>query len=431
MSPTPLNLPIDEISCVRLADDGLTLATIDPTDHEAYDAWFRAETRGFLGPDPTPAQVEQRRGYLQDDRLVGVWDDGIPHPATPVATTISWIADLTLPGGVAPAWAISGVTVAPTHRRRGIARALLEAELRTAVALGLPLAMLTVSESTIYARFGFAPAVMGRDLRIDTRRARWTGPVAPGRVHLVTAHQLRDDGHPIVERVRLSTPGQVSYPATGILWHRQLGLPVGDDSAKNLRFARYDGVDGTPEGFVVYRVVENESDFARSEATVTALVAATNDAYAALWRFILELDLVSTVTAHLRPVDEPLRWMIADFRAVRSSETDHLWTRILDVKASLEARTYAAPGRIVLRVDDPLGFATGTWAMEVENSGAATVSSTDDAPDTELTVNALSAIHVGGVSARALEAAGALTGAAARLDAMFRSPIEPCTSIWF
>ncbi|AXT85647.1 GNAT family N-acetyltransferase [Aeromicrobium sp. A1-2] len=432
MSATPLGLPVDQTSHARLAADGLTLARLDPADGAAYEAWIRAENRGFLQPDPTPEVIEHRRGYLGDDRIMGVWDSSLPHPQVPVATTISWIADLTLPGGgAAPTWAISGVTVAPTHRRRGIARALLEAELRTAVELGLPLAMLTVSESTIYGRFGFSPSVLARNLSIDRRRAHWTGPVAPGRVHLVSAEQLRSDGHPIVERVRAATPGQVHYAATSILWDRQLGLPVGDDNAKNLRFARYDDADGTPAGFAIYRFVEDPADFTQHELRLQTLVAATPDAYAGLWRFLLEMDLVATITADLRPVDEPLRWMIADFRAVRSSETDHLWTRILDVKASLEARTYAAPGRIVLRVEDPLDFAAGTWALEVDDAGSATVTATADTPDVDLTVNALSSLHVGGVSARVLEAAGALTGDVARLDAMFRSPVAPYTSIWF
>ena len=53
------------------------------------------------------------------------------------------------------------------------------------------MAMLTVSESTIYGRFGFAPAAMSTEWEIDTRRARWTGPAStPGRVEFVTLAHL-------------------------------------------------------------------------------------------------------------------------------------------------------------------------------------------------------------------------------------------------
>ncbi|MET1037491.1 MAG: GNAT family N-acetyltransferase [Aeromicrobium sp.] len=433
MTAPEQTLPIDETSRSTLAAAGLRLDVVDHTDGSAHDAWFRAESRGFHSAEPSTALVDQRYGQLRPDhRLVGVWDPLVPDPATPVATTICWPADLTVPGRrTIPAWAVSGVTVAPTHRRRGIARALMEAELRTAVALGLPLAMLTVSESTIYGRFGYGVAALARDVTILTRRARWTGPVAPGRVGFVSADRLLVDGHEIVERVRRETPGQVSYDREGTLWRRQLGLSVDDQNAKNLRFVRYDDSAGAPQGFAIYQLTEDESDFAEHELKLHALVAATDEAYAGLWRYLIEMDLVSKISAHLRPVDEPIRWMVSDFRSVRISETDHLWVRVLDVPAVLGARTYAAAGRLVVRVDDPLGFADGTWALDVAADGTATVTAVDEPADASVTVAALGSLLLGGVRATALGAAGTVTGDAARLDEMFRSPVEPFLSIWF
>lgn len=422
---------IDSISHDRLAADGLRLARLDASDAEAYASWFRAESRGFMSPTIADDRIEQRRGYLKPDELIrGVWDDTSIDPASPVGTIGSWVADLTLPGETAvPAWAISAVTVAPTHRRRGIARAMIEMELRDAVAAGVPIAMLTVSESTIYGRFGFAPAALARDLVIDTRRAAWTGPTPSGRVQFVTAEQVQRDGLEIVERVRLRTPGQMQYD--GVFWDRQLGLMIGDDNAKNLRFVRHDDADGRPQGFAVYSVKEDEVDFARHTLVLDTLVAATPEAYAGLWRFLLEMDLVSTITAHLRPVDEPLHWLVADYRAVRSTEIDHLWTRILDVPAALTARTYGSPGRLVLEVDDPMGFAAGTWALDVDAEGRAACTPTDEAPDVVLSVGALSALHLGGASAHGLATAGVVRGDVVRLDTMFRSPVAPYLSIWF
>jgi predicted acetyltransferase len=431
VSNRPADLPIDETSRSRLAADGLRMAVVDGGDRAAYEDWFRAEAHGFHGAAPAPEVIDQRHAELPDDRrLVGVFDDTAAIPTWPVATTICWPADLTVPGRRSvPAWAVSGVTVAQTHRRRGIARALMEAELRTAAALGLPVAMLTVSESTIYSRYGYSPAALARDVTVATRRVRWTGPTPDGRIHFVTAEQLREDGFPIVERVRPGRPGEISY--SGHLWTRQLGLAAGDENAKNLRFIRYDAADGTPQGFAVYRLVEDPKDFSDHELVLHALVADTTDAYAALWRFLLDMDLVSKVSAHLRPVDEPLRWMIGDFRAMRVAESDHLWVRVLDVPAALAARTYAAPGRVVLRVTDPLGFADGTWALDVAADGEATVTAVDEQPDATLTVTALGSLYLGGELAQALAAAGELTGDTARLAAVFRSPVAPYLSIWF
>jgi predicted acetyltransferase len=431
VSTSSTDLPIDETSRARLADDGLRLAVVDGTDAAAYEAWFLAETRGFHNARPSATVIADRQRTLEcDRRLVGVFDGTAGIPEQPVATTICWPADLTVPGErVVPAWAVSGVTVAQTHRRRGIARALVEAELRTALALGLPVAMLTVSESTIYSRFGFSPAALARDVTVSTRRVRWTGPTPQGQVRLVTPEQLAVDGHAVVERVRLRTPGQMSY--SGHLWTRQLGLATGDDNAKRLQTIRYDDADGTPQGFAVYLVTEDPSDFADHVLELQTLVAATTDAYAGLWRYLLEMDLVSTVRASLRPVDEPLRWMIDDFRAVRVNEVDHLWVRVLDVPAALAARTYGLPGRLVISVDDPLGFAAGTWALDVDATGGAVVTATEEPADTSMSVNALGSLYLGGVPAATLAASGSLTGDPQRLDRVFRAPVEPYLSIWF
>ena len=108
-----------------------------------------------------------------------------------------------------------------------------------------------------------------------------------------------------------------------------------------------------------------------------------------------------------------------------------MWLRILDVPAALGARTYRGPGRLVIRVDDPDGFADGTWAIDVDDTGTATVEPTDDPVDATMTVNALGTLYLGGIPARTLAAAGSLTGDTDRLDEMFGSTVEPFLSIWF
>ncbi|MEO8907466.1 MAG: GNAT family N-acetyltransferase, partial [Microbacteriaceae bacterium] len=332
----------------------------------------------------------------------------------------------------------------PTHRRHGIARALLEAELRTANSLGIPVANLTVSEATIYSRYGFAPSAMAADLTIDTRRARWSGPSASGRLHFVSLEQVRDECRGIYGLARLQHPGDVALD--GALWEHLIGT-IGDskDAAKHLRAVRYDDASGEPQGFAIYRVTGGETDFTTHTVSIRYLCAVTDDAYAGLWRYLLELDLVTTVDAPLRAVDEPVLWQLTDVRAVRATRSDHLWVRILDVKAALEARTYSAPGRIVLEIADPLGFANGRVLVTVDAHGAATVTpatvspATGDVSDADaalsLTIVDLGALYLGGTSAHTLVRAGRVTelrpGSADAFDASFRSASAPWLSTWF
>jgi predicted acetyltransferase len=441
LSPPIHDLPASDPSVARLAEGGLRLTTVDTGDRVAFRTWLEAEGRGFHeSPRPSDEAMEARVLALADRRSTAVYDDGGADPVTPVATVSSWIAGLTLPGGSStPAWAISAVTVAPTHRRRGIARALIESELDTALRAGCSVAMLTVSEATIYARYGFGPAVSIAAYAIDTRRASWTGPAATGRVQFVGLDTIRADGPAIIERQRLGTPGLMEFE--GYLWDRLVGFS-GDDAegARKLRAVRYDDEAGVPQGFAVYTVTGTAGSFTEHVLDIVHLASATDEAYGALWRFLLEMDLVKTVTASLRSVDEPLRWQISDVRAITTTDlTDHLWTRLLDVPAALEARRYGAAGRLLLEVADPLGYADGRFLMEVDAEGRASVGRADGRTDADavlaLSAADLGSLYLGGVSAVTLVRAGRVRevtpGAAASVDAAFHSAVAPWLSIWF
>ena len=435
-----LRTPIDDDSAERMRAGGLRLALVDTSDADAFGQWLEAEARGFhqsrLSPELLAAQL---RG-LTDRRTSAVYDDSAADPSSPVSTVSAWPAPLTLPGGSeSVAWAISAVTVASTHRRRGIASAMLTAELRTARRLGIPVAILTVSEATIYGRFGFAPAAFAADWKIDTRTAKWAGPAASGRLHMVPLERARDDGRAIVDRIRMHGPGEIDL--RGHLWDRLFGLAGDADRTKTLRAVRYDDAEGVPQGFAIYSFTQPNPDFSAQTLNVEYLASATDDAYAGLWRYLLEIDLVSTVTAPLRRVDEPMVWQLSDIRAAKKAdEQDHLWTRILDVKGALEARWYRAPGRIALEVSDPLGFAAGRFLLDVADDGTAVVSPLEgEAPDgaasVALGITELSALYLGGVSAAVLERAGRITelrpGSADAVDVAFRSAVAPWLSIWF
>ncbi|MDF2507878.1 MAG: hypothetical protein K0Q52_1737, partial [Microbacterium sp.] len=145
------DVPADNTSTERLADAGLEYRVVDLADEASAAAFQRAVDRGFLGAEPSDDMLAQVTKTFAARRNIGVFEQSAPEAALPVATTNAWVTPLTLPGGgEIGMWAISVVTVAATHRRRGIARALLEGELRAAASAGVAVAGLTVSEATIY-----------------------------------------------------------------------------------------------------------------------------------------------------------------------------------------------------------------------------------------------------------------------------------------
>lgn len=433
--------PVDPESAATLTERGLRLAVLDADDEAGLKRWLLADARGFHEVTPTEGTLEVQVEDIATDRVTGVWDASQADPETPVATVRSWEMGLTVPGGAAlPSWAISSVTVSPTHRRQGIARAMLTAELRTAVQLGLPLAMLTVSEATIYGRYGFGPSARQSSYVVDTQRARWTGPTPEGRVQFVSPESLLADGPAVFERTRDRSPGEVDRRE--IWWKRALGLLPNEPDAhkRGIRAVRYDDADGAIAGFALYEIaLQNVSH--PGQLKLVDLVAATDDAYAALWRFVIEMDMVNEINAGLRSVSEPVAWQVSDHRAVRkTSERDHLWLRILDVPAALGARGYAAPGDYLLDVTDDLGFAQGRFLLTVAADGTGqahplTGSAPAGAVQVALSAADLASLYLGGTSAVDLARAGRITelspDAAIRLDTALHSAYAPHLSTWF
>jgi predicted acetyltransferase len=427
------NAPADPVSSEALAAGGLEYRVIDTDDAAVFDPYLQAEMRGFLAGEQTEEQLAGMREGIAFRRFVGVYDPASPERAQPVGTVNSWVTPLTMPGGRSvPMWAVSGVTVAATHRRKGIARAMLEAELRTAADAGIAVAGLTVSEATIYGRFGFSPATYAADWTIETKRAVWVGPRPDGRLDFVSRERLRDELASLHARVRVHRPGEIeAWPG---LWRRMSGLAPGQDGGTKTRGVRYTDAHGVTRGLAVYRIGDEGGDFTKHDLELHFLLSETTDAYAALWRFALEHDLVTSVSASLRSIDEPVRWMIADQRGAKVETGEHGWLRILDVPAALGAREYASAGEAVLHVTDPQGFADGTWRLSVDADGGARVERADAGADATLSVNALSSILLGGVRVATLRDAGLVQtddATAAALEAMFASPQTPYLSLWY
>ncbi|CAI9386867.1 GNAT family N-acetyltransferase [Microbacterium sp. T2.11-28] len=428
--------PLDAELSAQLAAQRLDVRRVDDASRAEVDAWLDAVSRGFLDGErnDTQRQAFFDRGAYR--RKLGVFDADAPHPEVPVATFASWGTRLTVPGGAATACAISSVTVAPTHRRRGLLRTLMAGELRTAAAAGFAVAVLTVSESGIYGRFGFAPAASAAHWRIDVRRAGWRGPDAPeaGRIDFITREEGRALAEALHDRVRAATPGEIDMP--GGHWDRFFGTRPDAEKAEALRVVQYRSPAGAVEGLALYRVAENHDDFAASTIDLDLLLAATDAAYSGLWRFFLSMDLIGTIRAGELSVDEPLWWMIADQRAATITVRDHQYVRVLDPAAALEARCYAVADEIVLEIDDPLGIATGPVVLRTEPDGTARVldagAAGDDPLRVRLGVAELSAILLGGVSPSTLARAGRLhTDDPSRVTRLFAGTQAPSLGFWY
>jgi predicted acetyltransferase len=399
------------------------------TESEFPD-WTRALDTGFLRPPVTPAEVVADRLARQGvGRTRGAFDDG-----RCVATFRSFAQELTVPGGaVVPADAISNVTVSPTHRRRGLLSRMMTADLAAAKERGDVVATLIAAEYPIYGRYGFGPAAGTAEWSVDVARAgldpRWAGPADGGRIDLADGTEIRKIGPEFHDRFRATRPGAIDRDRGW--WDRNTGQAPSAEPWKEPFYAVYRSATGEVEGITAYRSddVWNDSKQPQNTASVLGLTALTPAAERALWHFLCSIDWITTVRSGARAVDDLLPQLLPDPRAARLvTQSDFLWLRVLDTVRALEARTYAVPATLVLEVHDRAGLADGRFRLAATPQGA-TCTPTGDAPDLSLDVRELGSLYLGEESAVRLRALGTVTevkpGAAAKADALFRTPRRP------
>jgi predicted acetyltransferase len=393
------------------------------------DGWMHCMATGFLS-HAAEGEGAYRLGDMDLSRSWGAFD-----AATVVGTLRSFPTPLTVPGPMeVDCAALTNVTVAPTHRRRGLLTQMITNDLRSSAERGEPVGILIASEYPIYGQFGYGAAVDAATYALDTKTARFLRP-GVGSVELVDLATLRHLAPPVYERVRADRPGSIGRPDRW--WDRtleQVEVP-GAKPVKGYQ-AIYRAPDGEVEGYVRY-TASSDWDHMRPKGTlsIAELVAATPDAYLRLWRYCCEVDLITRVQAGDRPVDEPLVWLLRDGRSLRQTgRFDFLWVRILDVATALAARLYTTEGRLVVEVTDRMGITGGRFALEGGPAGA-TCTPTDASAELTFPVDALGAVYLGGTSVLALAGAGRIdehrSGALLRADAMFRSSIPPWCSTWF
>jgi predicted acetyltransferase len=349
-----------------------------------------------------------------------------------VGTARAWPSELALPGGTgAPAAAVTGVGVLPTHRRRGILRALMERQLADVRERGEPLAVLLASEAGIYGRFGYGAATDAAEHWLSPEGAALADPApAPGRVRLLDAAAAARELPPLYERARSSRAGQMRR--SDGWWHAFFADLAAHRGGASARFyAVHEPEPGRASGYAAYRILSIwEGGRPAMELRVSDLFAADAAGRLALSRFLLGVDLVATVVIHRAPVDEALRVALADPRQLRlTGLLDDLWVRLVDLPAALAARRYGAEGRLVLEVADAaLPDNAGTFALEGGPDGAS-CRRTDREPDLALDVADLGAAYLGGVRPSTLARAGRAVerrpGALRRADAMLVADRPP------
>lgn len=392
---------------------------IRPLTDDDYPAWIRAKFTGFGYGIP---ESQLLRTPVEIDRSLAAYDSG-----RIVGTINSHTFRMRIPGGWIPMAGVAGVTVQPTHRRRGLMTRLMNRQLRDMHDRGEPSTGLYASESVIYGRFGYGVATFHESWSIDRLRTRMIpGDAGPGRVEVLSrseALKLLPEVHDTACDGRAGT-----IQRRAARWELALGDPDGQDRRELTRVICIAYRNGpSVEGYALYRIRPLDHT-----VVVEQLCGLNARSRRALWQFCFGVDLMTTIQATHRPLEDPLLWMLADPRHLKRIPRDSLWLRLIDAPAALSARRYASEGRLVLELED----SSCPWnrsRFELEGGpGGATCRPTTRSADLELTANELGAVFLGGVSFRTLARASLIRarkpGKITEADAMFRVDTAPWCS---
>lgn len=338
-----------------------------------------------------PPELENIPGLFPIERTIVAEADG-----RIVGHTVDRTMTVTVPGAATvQACGVSGVTVAPTHRRRGILRALYTEQHERTEAEGLPLTIFTASEGTIYGRFGYGPATALNEVSINRHKAEFRSTTPdPGGVQMAALDESKDHIRAVYDRWRRLMPAGQDRPEAN--WNIWFADPERYRNGASTLF-----VLTHPDGYALYRRQWREDE---NVTTVAEFRAITPEAHIALWRVLLSLDLTDRIEASLTE-DDPLPYLVTDSRLVKiTGRYDGLWARVMDVPAALTARTYRQDLDVVLAVEDSFRAAGGTFALRIRD-GVAECERTDRPADLELGIAVLGSLYFGAHRARVLATA--------------------------
>lgn len=381
----------------------MTDVELRPIDLAELPGFYRTLSETF-GEDPRDDDRERLATVFEPERSLAAFDgDQI------VGTAGIYTRDMTVPGGPRPVAGVTVVSVAPTHRRRGLLTEMMRRQLTELYERQRePVAALWASEGGIYGRFGYGVAArqVAQVGRKDAMRLRPGTPLGSGRVVLATPEAARPHEIAVYEHVRPATVGFLARDDRW--WDREFDDREHiRDGATSRKHALHREQDGSVTGYATYRLKDKWTPTQNdSEVRVIDVVSTTPEAYATLFSFLASIDLHPKLVRWRAPLDDPLQHMLLDVRALRTDVYDSLWIRLADVGRALAERTYSAPVDVVLEVgDDFCPWNAGRWRLSGDGSGARCERSTD-AADLTLTATDLGAAFLGGPTLASLGAAG-------------------------
>ena len=366
---------------------------------EDFDKFLATDQLVWFGEVSDADAQHARLGLPEDQRFAADLPDGPEDRHSGIYGVRPM--ELSLPGGtVVPCAGLTWVGVHPDVRRRGVLTAMMTDHLARTRDAGLALSALHASEQTIYGRFGYGMAALQLQVSLG-RGTTFTAPYLEAEVSSITTHLVDSSAPGATDRWRdcarscaPDAPGTMVGTADfARLFGSESPGELRDKEQRRILFARRDGVD---VGTVMFRR-EHKWDDARPSGTVTSgMLAGGPAARLALFRRLVDLDLMGTTKIEALATDDPLLAWVGGPRATGELKTwDSTWVRLADLAAAWSLRSYEEDCDVVVEVaDTSVPANAGRWRLTAAG-GEGVARRTDDPADVSLDVAVLGAGYLG------------------------------------
>ena len=203
----------------------------------------------YFGIQPAAPDADRFVPFIEPSRAFLAREDGAV-----VGGCGSFPLEMTVPGGVVPTAGLTVVGVLPTHRRRGILRRMMRAQLDDVHRRGEPVGYLWASEDTIYGQFGYGLASLSCNIDVARQHNAFASPYeSRAEFRMLDEAAALEPMAGVYERVRREHPGMIARSAEW--WrNRRLADPENRRMGGGVlnRVVLYH--DGEPQGYALYRI---------------------------------------------------------------------------------------------------------------------------------------------------------------------------------
>lgn len=298
-----------------------------------------------------------------------------------------------------PMVGISGVGIAPEHRGKGAAIALMQNALQELHDRNVPISVLYPATQILYRKAGYEQAGI---------RCTWEIPTATIQIKtkalsLFTTPLAIDQFSSMYEQQARSINGNLNR--NEVIWQNLL------DAKDKALYAYRIGAD---EGYVIF---ETWDDGENVNIAIRDWALLTPSAIDQFWTFLSQhRSQIETIRWKSAPIDALTLGLPEQTARVRS--LDRWMLRIVDLKAAIQQRRYPASVSAELHLevqDDWFSRNTGKFVLTIENGvGQLTKGGRGDL---RIGIRDLSPLYTGLFTAYQLQQCGKLTGTDAALNA--------------